>query len=215
MRFEAQVILFDVDGTLIDSTAGIERGWRTWAARHGVDAEAVLRVCHGRRTTDTVAQFVSAEDVAAAAEEAEELAREHFANTVALPGAVALLYDLPPSRWALVTSGARSGVLTRLAATGLPAPRVLVTAEDVTAGKPDPECYLRAASLAGADIRRCLVVEDAPAGIQAGRAAGARTLAVATTHRPDELTQAEAVVPDLRAVQVLEVPGGVVVTQRG
>lgn len=209
-----EAILFDVDGTLVDSTAGIELTWREWAARHSIDVDEVLAGCHGRRTTDTVALFVAPADVAAAAAEAEAIAQEHFASAVALPGAAALLYDLRPMRWAVVTSGTRDGVLARLSATGMPAPRVLVAAEDVTAGKPDPECYLKAASLAGADIRRCLVVEDAPAGIQAGRAAGAHTVAVTTTHRADELALADAVVTDLRALWADEGPGGLAVTTR-
>lgn len=198
MRFDA--ILFDIDGTLVDSTGAVVRTWRTWAARHGLDAEEILRVCHGRRTEDTVAAFLPAPQRAAAVAELTAMEMADLDDVFALPGTRELLPGLPADRWAAVTSGPRQLMEARLAAAGLPIPAVLVSAEAVTVGKPDPEGYLKAAAALGRDIRRCLVVEDAPAGIEAGRAAGARVLAVATSHPAAELAAADAVVADLTAV---------------
>ena len=202
MDLEVDAILFDVDGTLVDSTAAVERTWRAWAAAHDVDAEEILRVCHGRRSQDTIALFLPAPQQAAAVDELERLELDDLADTVALAGAGALLSALEDGRWAAVTSGPRALMRARLHAAGLPQPAVLVTAEDVAVGKPDPEGYLRAAATLGVDARRCLVVEDAPAGVEAGRAAGASVLAVATSHDASVLGRADAVVPDLTRCRV-------------
>jgi len=198
VRFDVEAILFDIDGTLVDSTPAVERSWRTWAARRDLDAEAILRICHGRRSEDTIRSLLPPDKVAAAVRDIEAIELADLDDVVALPGAAALLAQLPEDRWAAVTSGPRTLMRARLAAGGLPVPSVLVAAEDVANGKPDPEGYLLAASALGFDAARCLVVEDAPAGIAAGRAAGAAVLAVATSHAPAEL-DADMVVPDLRA----------------
>lgn len=196
-------ILFDIDGTLVDSTATVERSWGTWAEEYGVDYGEVLKVCHGRRTEDTVAQFVAPRDRVAAT--ARLLALQELADldgVLALPGARRLLHALPHSHWAAVTSGPRSLMAARLAAARLPAPKLLIGAEDVSDGKPNPESYLKAAAALGLDARECVVVEDAPAGVGAGRAAGAQVLAVTTTHHATELTDADVVVADLSCVDV-------------
>jgi sugar-phosphatase len=211
MRFSVDAILFDIDGTLVDSTAAVIRTWETWAATRGIDAQEILRVCHGRRTEDTLALFLPVAQHAAAVAELQQLELADLDEVIALPGTRSLLTGLPADRWAAVTSGSRAVMQTRLAASGLPIPDVLVSAEAVDAGKPDPEGYLKAAAALGRDIGRCLVVEDAPAGIQAGRAAGAQVLAVATSHRASELTSADAVVPDLTALEVDVTAGRVLV----
>ncbi|WP_374025460.1 HAD-IA family hydrolase [Mycobacterium sp. HNNTM2301] len=203
-------ILFDIDGTLIDSTATVEQSWRTWANEYGVDYEAVREVCHGRRTEDTVAQFVAPHDLVAAT--ARQLALQELADldgVLELPGARRLLDALPHNYWAAVTSGPRSLMAARLAAARLPAPTLLIAAEDVSNGKPNPESYLKAAAALGVEARECLVVEDAPAGVGAGRAAGAQVLAVTTTHRAAELADADVVVTDLSCVSVKVTDGGV------
>ena len=209
MRFEVQAILFDIDGTLVDSTPVVERTWRAWAAERGMDAEEILKVCHGRRSEDTIADLLPPADRDAAV---EELARMELADldVTALPAAKELLTTLPADRWAAVTSGSQKLMRARLEAAGLPVPDVLIAADDVSAGKPDPEGYLKAAAALGRDITRCLVVEDAPAGLHAGRAAGARTLAVATSHDAADLT-ADAVVEDLTSCRVDRVGDGLVV----
>jgi mannitol-1-/sugar-/sorbitol-6-phosphatase len=212
MRFPVDAILFDIDGTLVDSTAAVIRTWTTWAAKRGIDADEILRVCHGRRTADTLAMFLPAAQHAAAIAELEQLELADLNDVSALPGTLGLVPRLPADRWAAVTSGSRELMRTRLAAAGLPIPDVLVSAEDVGAGKPHPEGYLKAAAALGRDVRRCLVVEDAPAGIEAGRAAGAQVLAVATSHPAFELTSADAVIKDLTACSLELSPDGLIVS---
>jgi len=202
MRMDVDAILFDIDGTLVDSTAAVERTWRSWAARCGLAAEAVLRVCHGRRTEDTVARFLPVEQRQAAVAELEEMELADLGDVIALPGTQTLVAGLPRDRWAAVTSGSRAPLQARLGAAGLPLPGVLVAAEDVTVGKPDPAGYRKAAAALGYDVTRCLVVEDAPAGVEAGRTAGAPVLAVATSHTPAELAAASVVVRDLSACTI-------------
>lgn len=197
MLFCVQALLADIDGTLVDSTAAVTASWTTWAGAHRLDAGQILRVCHGRRTQDTVAMFLPADRVPAATRHMEELELAALDGVRALPGAGLLLRGLPAGRWAGVTSGSQKLMRARLAAAGLPVPAVLIAAEDVSQGKPDPEGYLAASAALGAAIARCVVIEDSPAGIAAGRAAGARTVAVATSHDAAELAGADIVVPDL------------------
>lgn len=220
MTYSVAAILFDIDGTLVDSTPAVDRAWRGWAADHGLDADEVIGVCHGRRSADTIADFLPAEEVDAAVADlaARELA--DVDSVVALPGARELLASLPDGRWAAVTSGGRELMRARLDAAGLPVPDVLITAEDVDQGKPDPQGYRKAATALGVDPTSCLVVEDAPAGLGAGRAAGGPVLAVATSHGRGALEAlgpdaADAVLDDLTQLEVdaggdgitLSVPG--------
>lgn len=175
----ARALLFDMDGTLIDSTAAVERTWRRFAARHGLDAAAILAGAHGQRTAETVAAHAPpGTDVAA---ETAWLVAQDVADTegtVALPGAADLLALLPRDRWALVTSAGRELAERRMAAAGLPLPDVVVTADDVRRGKPDPEGYRTAARRLGVDPRASIVFEDAELGLIAGRAAGGYTVVV-------------------------------------
>lgn len=202
MVLHVRGILFDIDGTLVDSAAAIERSWRAWAREFHADADAVVGACHGRRTEDIVAQFVSPQQRAAAVARQLDLELADQDGAAALPGSHEVLNALPHGRWAAVTSGERSLMTARLDASGLPVPPVLICAEDVSSGKPSPDGYLKAAAALGFHARHCLVVEDSPAGISAGRAAGARILAVATTHDPAELGGADAVVTDLSCLSV-------------
>jgi mannitol-1-/sugar-/sorbitol-6-phosphatase len=211
MRFRVQAILFDIDGTLVDSTDVVTRTWRFWAGKYGVDLDEVLRVCHGRRTEDTVALFVPDDRRAAAAAELEELEMNDMEGIVALPGTQALLPRLPMTRWAAVTSGSQALMRRRLNAAGLPTPSVLISGDDVTTGKPDPEGYLKASAELGYDIAQCLVVEDAPAGIEAGRASGAHTVAVATSHDASDLEDADSVIPDLTTLALQHTATGLVI----
>ncbi|MGV9796595.1 HAD-IA family hydrolase [Mycobacterium sp. NPDC003449] len=200
--FHVEAVLTDIDGTLVDSTPAVERTWRVWAAHRNLDAEEILRVCHGRRTEDTVAQFLAPAEVAEGVAELDALELADMAGVVALPGTQRLLGSLPVNRWAAVTSGSQMLMRARLAAAGLPVPDVLIAAEDVTEGKPSPQGYLRAAAALGFAAAECLVIEDAPAGLAAGRAASAHTLAVGTSHDLAELTGYDAAVPDLGRITV-------------
>lgn len=201
-------VLFDLDGTLIDSTPIVERSWRRWASELGLGDDFV--VPHGIPGRQVVAGLVPPEQVEAAFRRIEAIEMGDVDDIVILPGAVAALSAIPHGRAAIATSGSAPLAAARLAATGLPAPDVVVTADDVVAGKPHPEPYLLAARRLGVDPAHCLVVEDAPAGLAAGRAAGCRTLAVATTHLRDGL-DADAVVGGLDDVVFTVTDAGIVV----
>jgi len=209
MMLQGRAVLFDIDGTLVDSTPVVERSWRTWAQEFGVDADELMRVCHGRRTEDTVADFVTPQRRAVAVARLQALELADFDGVTALPGAQQLLEELPRRRWAAVTSGERPLMTARLEAARLPIPDVLICAEDVAAGKPSPEGYLQAAAGLGFDASQCVVVEDAPAGIAAGLAAGAQVLAVTTTHDADQVSSADVIVADLSHVRMKSTNGGV------
>lgn len=172
-------VLFDMDGTLVDSRAVVERVWRGWAAEHGLDPEEILTASHGRRSRDTVERFATATmDIEAEATKLESRETDDTEGLVAVAGAAELLARLPADSWALVTSAGRDLARRRLSAVGLPLPDLLISAEDVRAGKPDPEGYRLAAQRLGTKAERCLVFEDAPAGIAAGLAAGSTVVAI-------------------------------------
>lgn len=210
--FEA--VLFDNDGTLIDSSLVVARSWRTWAEHHGIPAEAFGNV-HGMPSRRIVARVAPHLDVEEATAHIDRIELEDLEGIVALPGAASALAAVG-ERAAVVTSAGSKLARLRLRAAGLTAPKVLVTADDITRGKPDPEPYLVGADRLGVDPGRCLVVEDAPAGLQAGRAAGAATLAVVTTSARDELAPwADAVVADLGDVRFRVEDGGVRVSRPG
>jgi HAD superfamily hydrolase (TIGR01509 family) len=203
LGFEPQAVLSDLDGVLVDSAAVIEETWRRFATRQGLDVEHVLAQSHGRRSVDLIRLVAPHLDADSEARLIEQEEIEAATDLRALPGARELVDSVPAERFAIVTSGTRALALARLRATELPVPAVLVAAEEVDRGKPDPAGYLRAAELLGVDPADGVVLEDAPAGIEAGRAAGMTVIAVATTNDRSALRRANTVVPDLRAL----VPG--------
>ncbi|MEV5431347.1 HAD-IA family hydrolase [Streptomyces sp. NPDC052701] len=215
MRIHAHALLFDNDGTLVSSLASVDRCWARWAGEYGITAEEFARVeLHGRPAAEIAADLLPADVVPRAVARIEDLEVEDVPNggVHLLPGTRALLDALPADRWAVVTSATRRLAEARLDAVGI-LPKTLVAADDVTRGKPDPEPYLLAARTLGVDPARCVVFEDAPAGLAAGRAAGMTTVALATTHRADEL-DADLVVTDLSALSVLVTDGGVEISVR-
>ncbi len=171
-RLTCDSILFDLDGVLVDSLGLIERILREWAAAHGLDGDKAVALSHGRRDIDVVRLIAPHLDVEAEARSILDREAQDFDGLTAAAGAAELLSTLPHERWAVVTSGTRAVALGRLAAVGLPQPKILVAADDVQHGKPHPEGYLTAAELLGAAPTRCVVVEDAPAGVHAANAAG-------------------------------------------
>ncbi len=196
----APPFLFDLDGTLVDSRVVVARHWALFAERHGRELASILAVCHGRRSGDTIAEVAPELDAAAEAALLDAGEETDVDGLVAVTGAAELLAGLDPKRWAVVTSGHRSLARRRLEAVGLPVPDVLVTGDAVEHGKPHPEGFLRAAAALGVEPTACVVVEDAPAGIAAGRAAGARVVGVTTTHPAEALRLADLIVPDLRGL---------------
>lgn len=202
MELPCSAVLFDLDGVLVDSAPLVERLWREWATAHGLAVQGVLAVAHGWRTIDTIRAV--APDLDADAEAAAFEAREvlESPSVTAQPGARELLDPLPPARWGVVTSGTRELAAARFAATGLPRPRILVTADDVAEGKPDPEGYLCGAEHLGVHPSEIVVMEDSPTGIEAACAAAMRTIGVIGTHRPEELASADVRVRGLRDIRV-------------
>ena len=199
--------LFDMDGTILNSIAAAERVWSGWARRHGLDVETFLPTMHGKRGIDTIRQLaLPGVDAEAEAKDIERLEIEDVAGVVPLPGAVEFLQALPADRWAIVTSSPIRLAKARLAAAGMPVPNVLVTAEDVTIGKPAPDGYLLGAERLGVDPAQCLVFEDVAAGVLAGESAGASVLVIGATHK-QPLETAHATITDYRDV-LLEREGG-------
>ncbi len=200
-EFVCDAVLLDMDGTLVDSTSCVIRQWRLWAERHGLPLERILSVSHGRLTLDTIR--IVAPDLATT-EEAEAFDRAEVEDTDgirAVNGALGFLGRLRDNQWAVVTSASNELARVRLLAAGLPIPKVLISSEDVRAGKPDPEGYLTAAELLRAVPARCLVVEDSIAGVEAARRAGMSVLGITTTLPPEQL-DADVCISDFSSVRV-------------
>ncbi|WP_369052953.1 HAD-IA family hydrolase [Kineococcus terrestris] len=213
-------VLFDMDGTLVDSSAAIARSWTTWALESGIGHEALLAAHgHGRPAAEIVRELVGGpadgradeEAVARASARIDALEIADVDGVVQLPGVAGLLDALPARRWAVVTSCGSALAAARMRAGALPEPGALVTFDDVERGKPDPACFLLGARRLGVEAADCLVVEDAPAGLAAARAAGCATLAVRTTH-PDGPLDADVVVDRLSGVRAVVDERGVHVT---
>ncbi|MFI5982873.1 HAD-IA family hydrolase [Streptomyces sp. NPDC098789] len=215
MTLHADALLFDNDGTLLSSMESVYRCWARWAGEYGItEADFAAVELHGRPAAEIIADLLPEEVRAAALARIERLEVEDVAGgVVALPGTKELLSALPAGRWAVVTSATRPLAEARLREVGIDFPE-LVAADDITRGKPDPEPFLLAAARLGVDPARCVVFEDAPAGLAAGRAAGMRTVALTTTHRADELV-ADVVVRDLSAVSVQVTADGLVIDTNG
>jgi sugar-phosphatase len=192
-------VLFDVDGVLLDSGTAYARVWSRWAAMHGLDPRAVCAFTQGRRMDDTLRALLPHGDHRAERGILDGFMAEHRDLVRPFEGAVSLLASLPEGRWAIATSGRRAAVRRRFAWAGLPMPDVQVCAADVTRGKPDPECYAAAAWQLGTDPAQCLVVDDAPAGVAAGQAAGCSVYAVSTTHPAAGLAAADRCYDSLAA----------------
>ncbi|MDQ0982047.1 HAD family hydrolase [Pseudomonas synxantha] len=185
-----RAFLFDMDGTLLNSIAAAERVWSIWAERHGLDVKAFLTTIHGARAIDTITrQALPGVDPEVEARWITEAELNDVDGVVAIPGAVEFLKCLPIDQWALVTSAPKALAMRRLQAAGIPVPAVLVTAEDVASGKPDPACYVLGAQRLGVPVQDCLVFEDATVGIRAGEAAGADIMVVTSAHLTPMVTE--------------------------
>ncbi|MEU3552887.1 HAD-IA family hydrolase [Streptomyces fragilis] len=213
VELSVRALLLDMDGTLVNSDAAVERVWRRWAADHGLDGDLVMKVAHGRQGYSTMALVLPDRPMAENYADNTRLLAEETADTegvVAVPGAPEFLASLRDVPHALVTSADVGLSTARMAAAGLTVPETKVTAEDVAVSKPDPEGFLKAAAELGIAPEDCLVFEDSEAGIAAGRAAGMRVVGVgprANAYAPD------VVVPDLRAIQVSPAADGSVLVR--
>lgn len=203
-----QAVLFDMDGTLVDSTRAVTRSWLRWGAEAGLDS-SFTGPEHGVPARQMIATLVAAERVDASVARLTELELTDTDEITILAGAAELMASIPEGRRAIVTSCGRALCLVRLDAAGFPAPGTVVTIDDTSRGKPFPEPFLLAAERLGVDPARCVVVEDAPAGLAAARAAGCATIGVVGTHSAADL-EADLVVPGLDRLRVSVQDGGVV-----
>ncbi|KAG8904719.1 hypothetical protein FRB99_001305 [Tulasnella sp. 403] len=225
-KFVVDAILFDMDGTLIDSTGGVLGAWEYWGQKNPhLNIEEILQTCHGVRTIDNLRKWcpeIPPEKLQDAVNEFElEIVRAAKRNEAAgktglilLPGVTELLQSLRDDDWAICTSATRVYGAAALEAVGIPPPKAFVTADDVTRGKPYPDPYLMGAEKCGVDVRRCIVVEDAPSGVKSGKAAGAKVLAVCTSHTKEQMqaTEPDVLVQDLSCVTIEHIAEGIEIT---
>jgi sugar-phosphatase len=185
-------LLFDLDGVLINSMPAVERVWRQWAVEHGFDPEKVVRDAHGRPSISTIRDYLPNADHELENREVERREIADTAGIIPLPGAVRLLQQLPPDRWTIVTSCTRPLAEVRLRTAGLPLPKQFITASEIVNGKPHREPYLKGAAMVGFAPEDCIVVEDVPAGIRAGKAGGMRVIGLQTSVPLNVLREAGA-----------------------
>jgi len=195
-----RAVLFDLDGVLADSRRVVENVWKKWGAAKGLDPAPFLAIAHGRRTSEILRAVAPHLDVAAETDALDRMEEFGTEGLVPIPGVRDVIGRLPRDRWAVVTSGHRECAEFRLRYVGIPFPRVFITGDMVTRGKPNPEGYLTAAKRLGFAPADCVVFEDAPPGVAAARAAGMRAVGVLTTHPPQALSHTALRIPDFRAL---------------
>jgi len=213
-QLSIEALLVDMDGTLIDSTAAIEVGWRSFAEHWGLDPDELLSQIHGRRAADVIARYASQLPISPEQAIADLPRRigEALSDVVALPGALHLLRSTPTDRLVVVSSATRAEIVLRLAAARLPRAPLMVGADDVDRGKPSPDPYRRGVQMLGLEPVRCLVLEDAPAGIDSASAAGCMSVGLLTTHTAVEMAGATYIADDLSAVTVTSASDALLVT---
>jgi sugar-phosphatase len=204
----AKGILFDMDGVLVSSIESVVRSWRRWAELYDVPNAQTFEMPHGVRAKDIIKTLLPDVDLQEAVRVIEDIEVKDVADLRVLPGVKTLLEGLPPERWAIVTSSTQRLLLARLGAAKLPVPERIISGDMVERGKPDPEPYRRGAALLGFRPEECVVVEDAPSGVGAGKAAGCRVLGVLGTHSAAELGEADWVVGSLEGLVVTANPDG-------
>jgi mannitol-1-/sugar-/sorbitol-6-phosphatase len=202
IEFDCAAILFDLDGVLVDSTRSVECQWRAWAREQGINGDQVANVSHGVRAIEVIRAVAPHLDAEIEVRKLESREANDRNGVAVMPGAIDLVRSIPDGRWCVVTSGTRHLATARLQLAGIPLPKVLITADDVTHGKPHPEPYLKGAQLLGVNPAECLVIEDAPAGIQSAQAGGMKAIALTSTYPASALTEANLVVKSLTQIQV-------------
>lgn len=202
MSITCEALIFDLDGVLVDSEDAVEQRWRYWAERRDIPFEEVEAVYHGRPMAEVIREVAPHLDAEAETEELNDVTTAAPDTLQAFDGAEQLLDDLPEARWTIATSGRRRTATNRLSQVGLPIPDTLVTADDIEKGKPAPDPYLLAADRLGVEPARCVVFEDAPAGVEAAQRAGAHVIGVATATPPDALAPADGIVRSVAEVRV-------------
>jgi sugar-phosphatase len=211
---EAAALLFDNDGVLVSSIASVNRCWKIWAAHYGVPNADKVEIAHGTRAVEIMENLAPDVDPVEGLKLIEDMEIADVADVEVLPGVRALLTSLPANRWAIVSSATHRLLVARLQAAKLPEPEWIVSADRVVNGKPHPEPYLLGAKLIQVAPEDCIVVEDAPSGVSAGKAAGCRVLGVLGTHNADELRAAgvDWVVASLEHVRAESAADGLKIT---
>ena len=208
MKVRIKGILFDMDGVLVSSIGSVERSWTKWALMHGLDPVYAIESAHGRRSIDSIRALRPDLDAELENERVEDWEVEDREGVEALPGVSALIAQLPPGSWTIVTSATKRLALARLGAAGITPPANFITADVVAKGKPDPEPYRKGAELLGFAPEECLVIEDAVSGATAGRAAGCNVLATTLSHSIESLLAADWVVQTLEGIKVMVLADG-------
>lgn len=203
-------VLFDMDGVLISSTGSDERSWLRWARIHGMEGTFSLQSTHGRRTIDTLRALRPDLDPFVELLRLENFDAEDQNGVIALPGVKSLIAALPENAWTIVTSASERLMRTRLQFAGIPLPQNVISADNVTYGKPHPEPYELGARILCVKPSECLVIEDAPTGIKAGKAAGCKVLAVLSSHSAGDLAEADWIVPSLDHVAAIQANDGTI-----
>jgi mannitol-1-/sugar-/sorbitol-6-phosphatase len=201
IQIHCKGLLFDMDGILISSLGSVERSWTKWANLRGIDPAYACRMAHGCRSIETVALLRPDLDPQAENDMIEGMEIADTEGITVLPGVLELLTSLPRDRWTVVTSATEPLARVRLAAGGIPVPERIITADDVTDGKPHPAPYLAGAALLGFEPEECVVFEDAESGSKAGRAAGCTVIATTFSHSIESLSAAHYLVPDLTGIR--------------
>jgi mannitol-1-/sugar-/sorbitol-6-phosphatase len=210
VRISCKAILFDMDGILISSIGSVERSWTQWALLRGVDPALARLTAHGRRAVETIAMLRPDLSSEAELKVIENLEIADNEGLTILPGVLELLAALPANRWTVVTSATERLTRIRLAAGGIPVPEKLVTADQVTRGKPHPEPFLHGAALLGVRPTDCVVFEDSSSGAEAGRAAGCTVVATTFSHSAESLDAANYLVRDLTGIRAKNLGGQIV-----
>lgn len=206
--FRCAAVLFDLDGVLVDSTRSVERQWRAWARERGIDEEKVIAIGHGVRAVEVIRAVAPHLDTEAEVRKLESREADDLDGVAVMPGAIDLVRSIPEGRWGVVTSGSRYLACARLRLAGIPVPKVMITADDVANGKPHPGPYLKGAELLGVDPKECLVIEDAPAGIQSAHAGGMKVIGLTSSYPASALSEADAVVQKLAQIQIAPIGAG-------
>jgi len=203
VEIRCKAILFDMDGTLVNSTAIVERAWQRWSARHNIPLDEVLSFSHGRPTISTLERFRPGKDHSSDLEELARFEETETSGILAVPGAAEILKVMQTQNhpWALVTSAWRKLAETRVLAAGLPLPTVIIPIDEIQNGKPDPEGFLQAAAQLGVAPEDCVVFEDTRPGIDAGLRAGMQVIALLTTCPPQQL-QHKPLIKDFRDIHI-------------
>jgi sugar-phosphatase len=200
--FRSAAILFDLDGVLVDSTGSVDRQWRIWARERDIDEEKVIAIAHGVRAVEVIRAVAPQLDAVSEVRGLEEREAADRDGVVVMPGAVELVRIIPQGLWSVVTSGSRHLASGRLHRAGIPVPNIMVTADDVVNGKPNPEPYLKGAELLGVNPEECLVIEDAPAGIRSAHAGGMKVIGLTSTYPAVALREADVVVAKLAQIKI-------------